>query len=277
MELVDPLPRSSGVLAGYGPAEYRSLRRLLDNILQQDAQYVEEKLRSTVTEPTEPEMEESIDIVPQLTREEQFKLLVTNLDGPQTDRFEAYHRTSLARSQIKRLAGTVINQSISENMRVLLQAVGKLYVCEIIELALGVQRRTYVRRCAQNRDRRIRLARRLKRYLRRIVQVNERRVLDDASEESQTSDSSSDGPARKDLNVLKSRTETHEHKLALVAVFNRTAKEFNSIDVRGEHEDEAPLLPEHVREAWRIYRKESTTQPAAPWRMQGNGNGWMFR
>ena len=39
-----------------------------------------------------------------------------------------------------------------------------------------------------------------------------------------------------------------------------------------------PIRPEHLREAWRLYRKEMGTVPAAQWRRQGGeGDGRMFR
>ena len=85
---------------------------------------------------------ENIDQVPlprKLDQDERFKLLVTNLDSEQTNRFEVFHRTSLNKTQVKKLAGMVINQSVTENIRVFLQAIGKMYACEIIELTLDVR------------------------------------------------------------------------------------------------------------------------------------------
>lgn len=42
--------------------------------------------------------------------------------------------------------------------------------------------------------------------------------------------------------------------------------------------DRQPLKPEHLREAWRLYKLESGTVPAAQWRRQGgDGDGKMFR
>lgn len=42
--------------------------------------------------------------------------------------------------------------------------------------------------------------------------------------------------------------------------------------------DRQPLKPEHLREAWRMYKKESGTVPEAQWRRQGgDGDGKMFR
>lgn len=41
---------------------------------------------------------------------------------------------------------------------------------------------------------------------------------------------------------------------------------------------ERPLKPEHLREAWRLFKIEQGTVPAAHWRRQGSdGDGMMFR
>lgn len=52
-------------------------------------------------------------------------------------------------------------------------------------------------------------------------------------------------------------------------------------EIGGEEETQPPLLalrPEHMREAWRLYRKEMGTVPNAHWRRQGGeGDGRFFR
>lgn len=45
-----------------------------------------------------------------------------------------------------------------------------------------------------------------------------------------------------------------------------------------DQQSERPLRPEHLREAWRLFKQESGTVPAAQWRRQGGeGDGMMFR
>ncbi|ODV94709.1 hypothetical protein PACTADRAFT_20143, partial [Pachysolen tannophilus NRRL Y-2460] len=40
----------------------------------------------------------------------------------------------------------------------------------------------------------------------------------------------------------------------------------------------APLRPEHIREAWRLYQLENGTTPSVAWRSQGgDGDGMFFR
>lgn len=38
-----------------------------------------------------------------------------------------------------------------------------------------------------------------------------------------------------------------------------------------------PLAPEHLREAWRLFKLESGTVPQSHWRRQGGADGLMFR
>ncbi|KAM9915741.1 hypothetical protein OXX59_010415, partial [Metschnikowia pulcherrima] len=38
-----------------------------------------------------------------------------------------------------------------------------------------------------------------------------------------------------------------------------------------------PLTPEHIREAWRLYRLENSGTFPAKWRTQGEGDGLLFR
>jgi transcription initiation factor TFIID subunit 11 len=38
-----------------------------------------------------------------------------------------------------------------------------------------------------------------------------------------------------------------------------------------------PLAPEHLREAWRLFKLESGTVPQSQWRRQGGADGLMFR
>uniref|UniRef100_A0A060SYF6 Transcription initiation factor TFIID subunit 11 n=1 Tax=Blastobotrys adeninivorans TaxID=409370 RepID=A0A060SYF6_BLAAD len=50
------------------------------------------------------------------------------------------------------------------------------------------------------------------------------------------------------------------------------------VDTIDDYETERPLRPEHLREAWRLYKLENRTVPRAHWRRQGGeGDGMMFR
>lgn len=294
---------------------------------------------------------------PKLSYEEQFKLLVLNLDEEQTGRFEIFHRTALNKGQVKRLATTVCGQSISENIRVLLQAVGKVFAGEIIELAMDARQRWFVDQMVNAFDRRREIAVRLKKYLKKLTLLAERSnsqtsgsgdsgpvtnsnagktndnknskstdnsnnnsngdnnnnnvvvkdesdtdktvakgvsiddntapdgdvaILDDSVNETESDFYYDDEESEmKDIKIgnrlLKSQKNTQEVRLGLITRYNRLVKEFNSIDVGVERFHNSPLLPEHVREAWRLYNLQGGNMPSRSWRQQGEGNGLMFR
>ncbi|OBA20778.1 histone-fold-containing protein [Metschnikowia bicuspidata var. bicuspidata NRRL YB-4993] len=48
-----------------------------------------------------------------------------------------------------------------------------------------------------------------------------------------------------------------------------------NLEYLGDHK--MPLTPEHIHEAWRLYRLENSGTFAAKWRTQGEGDGLMFR
>lgn len=231
--------------------------------------------------------EEALQKVPrprEISQDEQFKLLVTNLDEQQTNRFEVFHRTSLNKTQVKKIAGMVINQSVTENIRVFLQAIGKLYAGEIIELALDVRQKWLDGRMMIEFDRRKSVAKRLKKYLKKLTKLVEGSNDDheDSVDETESDLYFDDEEDQMVLveqgnKLLKSEKNSPEIRLGLINQYNKLVKEFNTIDVSVEKYANSPILPEHIREAWRLYQLQSDTLPAAQWRTQGEGNGWMFR
>ncbi|CCE89741.1 TATA-binding protein-associated factor TAF11 TDEL_0A04090 [Torulaspora delbrueckii] len=231
--------------------------------------------------------EEALQKVPrprEISQDEQFKLLVTNLDEQQTNRFEVFHRTSLNKTQVKKIAGMVINQSVTENIRVFLQAIGKLYAGEIIELALDVRQKWLDGRMMIEFDRRKSVAKRLKKYLKKLTKFVEGSNDDheDSVDETESDLYFDDEEDQMVLveqgnKLLKSEKNSPEIRLGLINQYNKLVKEFNTIDVSVEKYANSPILPEHIREAWRLYQLQSDTLPAAQWRTQGEGNGWMFR
>lgn len=220
----------------------------------------------------------------ELTQDEQFKLLVTNLDEQQTNRFEVFHRTSLNKTQVKKVAGMVINQSVTENIRVFLQAIGKLYAGEIIELALDVRQKWLAGRMMIEFDRRRSVAKSLKKFLKKLTRLveNNRDSIEDSVDETE-SDSYLDDDEEQMAQIklgnklLKSQKNTQDVRAGLISHYNKLVKEFNAIDVSVEKFANSPILPEHIREAWRLYQLQSDTLPSAQWRTQGEGNGCMFR
>ncbi|KAK9322864.1 hTAFII28-like protein conserved region-domain-containing protein [Lipomyces orientalis] len=126
--------------------------------------------------------------------QEQIKLLISSFTDDQMERYETFRRANISRGGVKKLANAVLNQSIANNVAVAISGFSKVFLGEVIERALDVQRRM-------------------------------------------------DPPYS--LNPYASPK---------------------------------PLLPEHIREAWRLYKQETALVPAAHWRRAGGqGDGRMFR
>ena len=107
-------------------------------------------------------------------------------------------------------------------------------------------------------------------------------ILDDSVNETESDFYYDDEESEmKDIKIgnrlLKSQKNTQEVRLGLITRYNRLVKEFNGIDVGVERFHNSPLLPEHVREAWRLYNLQEGNMPSRSWRQQGEGNGLMFR
>ncbi|KAF5094640.1 hypothetical protein D0Z00_003448 [Geotrichum galactomycetum] len=132
---------------------------------------------------------------------EKLRLLLAHFSEDQMSRYEAFRRANLNRNAIKKLANSVLNQSISGNVAVALSGLAKVFVGELVEKAREVE-----------------------------LQMD-----------------------REFIEKYKKDNDGNEPPLL-------------------------PIRPEHLREAWRLYRKEMGTVPAAQWRRQGGeGDGRMFR
>lgn len=233
--------------------------------------------------------EENLRSIPrprELDQDEQFKLLVTNLDEEQTNRFEVFHRTALSKTQVKKIAGMVINQSVTENMRVFLQAVGKIYAGEIIGSALVVREKWFVSRTVLEFNRRKKIGKRLKKYLKKLtllVDNNHNKEeyndsVDETASDSYYDDDEEDMKNAQEGNkLIKTDSNGQDIRLALISHYNKLVKDFNSIDVSVEKYAKSPILPEHIREAWRLHQLQADGLPYTQWRTQGEGNGCMFR
>lgn len=124
---------------------------------------------------------------------EKTRLLLSNFDEEQMNRYEAFRRANVNRSSVKKFASAILNQTITHNVAVTLSGMSKVFVGEIVEKAREVQ-----------------------------VRMNP--------------------------------------------------------DVDPVELEQLPLEPRHYREAWRLFKLEKGTVPAAHWRRLGRqGDGMMFR
>ncbi|SCW02800.1 LAFE_0F14554g1_1 [Lachancea fermentati] len=220
-----------------------------------------------------------------LDQSEQLNLLLTNLDEEQMNRFEVFRRTSLAKNNVKKISSMVTNQTVAANIILLLAGVGKIFVGEIVEKALLIKKKSLVALMVRRFEEKQLGAYRLKKCLKKLTMMVESAedAYDDSVDE-EASDICEDEEDEEKVNecikntqLLRSTTNSEEIRKGIIRQYNSLVKKFNSLDVSIEKYSGGPLLPEHIREAWRLYRLENDTVPQATWRTQGDGNGWMFR
>ncbi|KAI8060987.1 hTAFII28-like protein conserved region-domain-containing protein [Gongronella butleri] len=85
------------------------------------------------------ELEMDDDIKAQMEKaKEDMKLLLENFSDDQLQRYEAYRRSALNRTNVKRLVTQVMNQQCSQTMAFVVAGFTKVFVGEIVELARQV-------------------------------------------------------------------------------------------------------------------------------------------
>ncbi|KAI9255164.1 hTAFII28-like protein conserved region-domain-containing protein [Phascolomyces articulosus] len=102
---------------------------------QQDAEAEEED------ENKEDLLEADMDAFMQAQMEKQkedMKLLLENFSSEQLQRYEAYRRSALNRTNVRRLVSQVLNQQCSQTMAIVVAGFSKVYVGEIVEKAREV-------------------------------------------------------------------------------------------------------------------------------------------
>ncbi|SCU95036.1 LADA_0G13014g1_1 [Lachancea dasiensis] len=220
-----------------------------------------------------------------LDQSEQLNLLLTNLDEEQMNRFEVFRRTSLAKNNIKKISSLITNQTVAANINLLLAGVGKIFIGEIVEKAQEVKKRKLVALMASIFREKKMAANRLKKSLKKLTSMVDENdeTLEDSVDEDEwdviddDDDEVSSKYSESFNKIVRSGVNSEENRLGIIRHYNRLVKTFNALDVSVEKYTNGPLLPEHIREAWRLYRTENDTVPQATWRTQGEGNGWMFR
>jgi len=221
---------------------------LFSDMLEEEAEFIHRKIfesvltgkRVTLEEediPEEPEEE--------LDEEERLRLLMDHLDPEQMSRYEFYRRTTVNKGGVKKIANTVLNQSVSNNVAIVLSGVSKVFIGEIIEKARSVK----LRYDKAN-------------YL---IKLNEKRELYNmlVADLEKTKKIEVTDPASVELTKVKQEIDVIK-------------SEMKKMDLKKVNEN-GPLLPEHIREAWRLYQLESGTCPSGQWRHQGEKDGLMFR
>ncbi|KAF3993734.1 hypothetical protein FT663_01147 [Candidozyma haemuli var. vulneris] len=161
-----------------------------------------------------------------LSEDDKKKLLITSFTEDQMDKFEAYRRMAVNKPGVKKICGGVVNQSIPQNMAIVLAGLSKSFLGDIVTKAFEIQEREY------------------KAQLILDIDAKKRRKKEALKRMELGQDVSNDPP---------------ERKLEYMG------------DIKG------PLQPEHVREAWRLYKLENSGAYSSQWRTQGERDGKLFR
>lgn len=192
------------------------------------------------------------------------KLFADHLDDEQMNRYEVFKRASLAKNQIKKISGIVTNQTVAANVNLLLGGIGKIIVGEIVEKALEVKQKWLLGMMVNKFHERKVIGNKLKRHFKRLTIVTmgtDSAIDDEVDEQESEHDYDNDKEAR----------------VRTITTYNTLVGQFNKLDVNIEKFVNSPLLPEHIHEAWRLYRIENDTTLGAPWCTQGEPNGLLFR
>ncbi|CAH01971.1 TATA-binding protein-associated factor TAF11 [Kluyveromyces lactis] len=217
------------------------------------------------------------------------KLFMSHLDDEQMNRYEVFKRTSLAKNQIKKISGVVTNQTVANNINLLLGGVGKIFVGEIVEKALDIKEKWLLGLVVNKFHERKRIGVSLKKHLKKLTRLVERSDSEDSfndindsvqESEPESADTDDEGEIKfmkTSNNLLQSQNNVESVRKGLIKQYNILVAKFNELDVSVEKYKDSPLLPEHVHEAWRLYRIENDTLPSGQYRTQGEANGLMFR
>ncbi|KAL6950054.1 hypothetical protein ACO0QE_000724 [Hanseniaspora vineae] len=316
-------------------------------------------------------IKQNTDAVKELSDPEKLKLLGDNLDTAQMDRFELYRRSKLPKTLVRRLIGTVTNQSVQTSTALYMCAVGKIFLGEIVEKALHIKKKSLISHSFENLNLRKVYGNRILKILKKITKAIENSSNNSGPASFKSSSKAGSGTANnsssmnsslsnklqynlgnddldylfnedsincdtifptedselmenndleeddyyenvkdtkqqnlktmlKNLKVLLEYDYTVNTSLAgekslsssssslsfntsqfgklksLVIQYNFWLEKFNALDCNIDIFENSPLQPEHVREAWRLYRQESDTLPPSAYRLQGEGTGWLF-
>jgi transcription initiation factor TFIID subunit 11 len=223
------------------------------NLLDEETKFIYDKIFHAVNSAKKiTNLRDGEDDIPEepeedLDEEEKKRLLVENLDPEQMLRYEYYRRTPVNKSGVKKIANTVLNQSVSNNVAVVLAGVSKVFIGQVVVRAKEIK----------------------KRYDKAnyLIKLNEKKLLL--------------GELERQEHLMRQRIESNKSESIIdLSPFKSKIEEIKTelekIDLKNINEN-GPLLPEHIREAWRLYQLESGTAPSSQWRSQGEKDGLMFR
>lgn len=180
------------------------------------------------------------DPIEELDKDEKLRLLIENLDEDQMARYSTYRRATINRNTMKKIVNATVNQSVSVNVAIAISGISKIFVGEIIEKALNIK----------------------KRYDKAnyLIKLKEKREMNEL--------------LKTELNNLEICKDPGE-SMKIQEKINSINKELKKMNLMNINEI-GPLLPDHIREAWRLYKLENNP-PTHQWALQGEREGLMFR
>ncbi|EGG04170.1 uncharacterized protein MELLADRAFT_65103 [Melampsora larici-populina 98AG31] len=76
-----------------------------------------------------------------LAHKDKLRVLLDHFDPQQMDRYTEYRNSGLAKGSVRKLANSVLQQSVSERITIVVRGFAKVFVGEMVEKALEVQKR----------------------------------------------------------------------------------------------------------------------------------------
>jgi len=76
-----------------------------------------------------------------LLNKDKLKVLLEHFDTQQMDRYSEYRNSGLAKANIRKLANTILQQSVTERVTIVIRGFAKVFVGHMVEQALEVQKR----------------------------------------------------------------------------------------------------------------------------------------
>ncbi|PLW58476.1 hypothetical protein PCANC_00497 [Puccinia coronata f. sp. avenae] len=76
-----------------------------------------------------------------LLNKDRLKVLLEHFDPQQMDRYSEYRNSGLAKANVRKLANTILQQSVTERVTIVIRGFAKVFVGHMVEQALEVQKR----------------------------------------------------------------------------------------------------------------------------------------
>ncbi|KAH9468512.1 hypothetical protein MJO28_004828 [Puccinia striiformis f. sp. tritici] len=76
-----------------------------------------------------------------LLNKDRLKILLEHFDPQQMDRYTEYRNSGLAKANIRKLANTILQQSVTDRVTIVIRGFAKVFVGHMVESALDIQKK----------------------------------------------------------------------------------------------------------------------------------------